>query len=390
MDLRFPLILATSALLLGCPGDDDNVAPPVEDVGQDSGDTTDDVGIPDMSVDMGAPDIPAEPGSLNIDPLQLTFEDVRIDDTQSATIAISNTGGSPLVVTNVMLTEFNRMGEPEFVPGDEWDESFVVGAGLFRELEVTYAPHDFAADEGELTLFTNDPNNEIVKVRLTSVNAYMDIETPPFVRFGEVDVGESATKRITLYNRGIDPLTLNDVTVSDVDDVYSIMFDPAELPPTVLEKGEDFIVDVIFTPVNDMTARGTVTIASDDPDQGTVEIPLTGNDPTPCLDINPAVADFGTLAPGTSMMQQITLLNCSQSLPVSVTAIELIDDGGEVFTVANLPDLPVELVPLQTVAFDVAGSLADPGTANGEISVESTDEKSSGVLPLRLTAEVAE
>ena len=371
-------------LATACSGNNNaGVAQPADTGSADTGaaDSARDVGD---SVDV-LPDVPAEPGSLVIDPESITFSDVRQGETATATIGISNVGGSPIVVTGVQLIEFNRIGEPEFETGDPWSASFVLGPNLFRELQVVYAPKDFDIDQGRVEFFTNDPENEIVQIRIETVSAYAQLEGPSILRFGDVDVADAVTQRITFYNRGLDSLTIESVELGGITGTFAIAFEPNATPPTVLERDEDFVIDVTYTPDTTATHRGTITVNSDAPDQPVFEVALVGNDPTPCLDFTPDAVDFGEVAASTAQQQKVTLLNCSQTLNLDISAIELSDDGDGAFTLGALPGLPIQLAPLQTAQFNVSGTLGEPGVATGAIEVTSTDTKSDGLLPLRIT-----
>lgn len=382
---RTAAVVLAVVVAASCGKDDNNVART-----PDQGSMPQDMAMqPDMAqdasdaVDIG-PDIPAEPGSLSVDPTSITFSDVRQGESETASVILSNLGGSPIVVTGVELVEENRTGEPEFSEGPEWDSSVVLGPNISAELQVVYEPKDFGIDRGFISLSTNDPDNERVTIRIETVSAYAQLEGPGLLRFGDVNVGDSLTKRITFYNRGLDSLTIDSVDLGGITGTYAIAFEPTATPPTVLERDEDFVIDVTYTPDADETHRGTVTINSDEPDEPTFDVALVGNDPTPCLDVTPGTVDFGEVAANAANTQQVTLLNCSQTLQVEISAIELADDGEGTFTLGDLPTLPLTLSPLQTAQFPVNGTLAQPGIGTGELTVTSTDP-SGGTVPLRIT-----
>lgn len=350
MRLLAAVVILSSSLLTACPGEDpNNGVAPEKDMTAEGDAGTD--AAPDLPEADAAPDVPAEPGRIVIEPEQITFGAVRHGETETAVVAITNVGGQPVVVSNVMLQELNRTGEPELLPGPNFETTFEVGPGLHREIDVVYEPKDYGADRGILEIWTTDPEAEMNQIRIEALNAYADVEAPKFVRFGEVPAGESVTKRIAVVNRGIDPLTISDAVLGGTSQEFSITFEENASPPTVVETNGDFLIDVQYGPVDLGTDRGTITLTTDDPDDPTWEIALTGNDPTPCIDVAPDPVDFGELAAGTAGMQQVTLLNCSRTLGLEVTSIALADDGGGTFTVGSLPELPLQLAPLQTSAF---------------------------------------
>ena len=353
----------------------------------DAGDAPkEDVAVPDTGADAAvSPDIgpdlpPPAPGKVVVDPTQITFGEVRHGESETVKVAVTNTGGQSIIVSNVVLQELNRTGEPELVPGASWDTSFEVGPNLFREIEVTYQPNDFGADRGELEIQTTDPDASLVTIRIEAPNAYADLDAPQFLRFGGVPVGESSTKRITLYNRGIDPLTIEDLVIGGISGTFTLS--GTQETTTVLETNEDLVIDLTYTPVAPGTDRGTLTVLSDDPDQPEVEIALTGNDPTPCLDVSPNPVDFGEATAGAPQAQEVVMLNCSRTLSVDITGVMLTDDGGGVFSLSGLPQLPLTIAPLQTAKFTATGTLADVGISQGSIGVESTDAKADPTIDL--------
>lgn len=381
-------LLSGSLALAACPSSNNGVAP-AKDVGEDvsSEDAGDDLGSPDVGAIDTGPDIPPAPGSITVDPLQITFSDVRQGESATQTIALANTGGEVVVVSNVMIEELNRSGEPELVPGPNFESQFEVGPGLFREIDIAYAPDDYGTDRGVVEIWTTDPDNAMIEIRVETVNAYADLEAPQFVRFGDVPAGETKTERVIVTNRGIDPMTISDVQIGGTSDEFAITFLPSAVPPTALERDEEFVMDVRYSPLNADTDRGTITLTTSDPDDETWEIALVGNDPTPCLRLSPDPVAFAFEEAG-DQTTTVTLVNCSRSLPVEVNSIALEDDAGGVFAVAEVPAAPFTINPAQTESFTVTATLAEPAVAVGAIAIDSTD--SSRAAPLELRAELGD
>ena len=64
-----------------------------------------------------------------------------------------------------------------------------------------------------------------------------------------------------------------------------------------------------FTPQTATDYNNSVLIYSDDPDESTVEIPLTGTGIAPVIDVSPVEYDFGTLYIGCDSEQAFTISN---------------------------------------------------------------------------------
>lgn len=377
--LRFAMLkyLPLIALLAACGGEKAAPGKPVPDLGPP---TTE----PDIGPDFGEPDEgPPTPGQIVVEPQSVTYSDVQLGGMSTATITLSNVGGTPIAVTSVKIIEHQRQGDPEFLPGNNFEESFVIDPGLFRQLDVVYAPNDYDQDSATLEFFTEDLG--VVRVRLETVSAYSRLVGPRLLRFGDVNQGATSTERITFFNRGLDALQIDNVELGGISGTFAIAFEPNATPPTVIERDEDFVIDVTYTPDNAETHRGTVTIYSNSPATPTLGVALVGNEPTPCIDITPDIADFGEAAPASAVTQQITLLNCSNNLALNVSEVTLIDDGNGAFALQDVPALPLELSPRQTAQLTLTGELAAAGIATGELRVTSDDTTAIGHIPVRLT-----
>lgn len=96
--------------------------------------------------------------------------------------------------------------------------------------------------------------------------------TPGSVDFGSVDVGSSASQKITVSNAGSDDLTVTDVSLSGAD---AGEFGESEggftLPP-----GDTRDVTVSFSPTSDGAKSADLLVESNDPDTPIASVSLTG------------------------------------------------------------------------------------------------------------------
>ncbi|QXD14069.1 S8 family serine peptidase [Rhodocaloribacter litoris] len=146
-----------------------------------------------------------------------------------------------------------------------------------------------------------DPE-QVVPVSLT-VDADPDVAVnPEALDFGELFVNASATQNFLLINEGRAALTVN----LSVDHPAYTLGSETDL---VLFAGESRVIPVTFTPTEVGEAGATITITSDDPDEPTVEVALTGTGiPAPVLELTPSA--FNTQAyPGLTYTQTLTITN---------------------------------------------------------------------------------
>ncbi|MCK4511696.1 choice-of-anchor D domain-containing protein, partial [bacterium] len=127
---------------------------------------------------------------------------------------------------------------------------------------------DYAAD---LAVTSNDPDEpEVIVPAHLHVTGAPDIAvSDTLLAYGEVFLGTTATDTLTVLNEGSDTLTVSDISSSDP--VYSVDVSAFDLGPN---ESRDVLVS--FAPVALDTFPFWLTILSNDPDEGTVYVELTG------------------------------------------------------------------------------------------------------------------
>ena len=103
-----------------------------------------------------------------------------------------------------------------------------------------------------------------------SLAAQEIILDPSSIDFGDVIVGETAERTLMISNDGTD-----DLIISEIDlDNRAFAVDQTSL---TISGGSASSVTVSFTPGAEGLISGTLTITSNDPDEPTVDVPLSGN-----------------------------------------------------------------------------------------------------------------
>jgi hypothetical protein len=93
--------------------------------------------------------------------------------------------------------------------------------------------------------------------------------SPTQLNFGEVAIGATAAETLLVWNEGTDLLTVGNIS----SDHTEFAAQPASF---ILLPEEDQAVVIQFTPIAEGPVMGTLTILSDDPDEGTVLVTLEG------------------------------------------------------------------------------------------------------------------
>ncbi|MCF7809945.1 FG-GAP-like repeat-containing protein [bacterium] len=187
--------------------------------------------------DPGIPDI-------DVDPRELDFGNVWIDESADLTLTISNEGREDLIVSEI--TVGNEVFTTDF--GDEvtlrTDENI--------EVTVTFTPGANAEFSSELVIFSNDPNETEIHVSLEGTG--FSNNPPEVIREIGLQVKNEDFARYT---------------VADLDTVF---FDPDEdeLEYSAESANENLIVEIDdanrlwLSVVHDWNGRATITLLADD------------------------------------------------------------------------------------------------------------------------------
>jgi hypothetical protein len=158
--------------------------------------------------------------------------------------------------------------------------------------------------DGNIRVMSNDPDEPeyTVPVTLTVIGA-PDIDVaPPSFDFGEVFLGATPSTIIQVQNPGTDMLHVSNIAIDDA--AYVPDMTAFDVPPRSSQA-----VVVTFTPTAVALYPATMTVTSDDPDEPTVDVALSGEGVEPpdfSVDPTSLVSDLLT---GESETQALTLYN---------------------------------------------------------------------------------
>jgi outer membrane protein OmpA-like peptidoglycan-associated protein len=153
---------------------------------------------------------------------------------------------------------------------------------------------------------------------------------PTSLAYGAVDVGSTSVKTVTVSNLGSNldlTFTATKVGARQADYTFSGCFTSCVVPA-----GTSKLFTVSFTPLTAGAADITINLASNDPDNPTVAIPVTATAVAPAITA-PASLAFGNVEVVTTSQKTLTIMNSgSADLIISSAALTL--NGGE-FAIAS-------------------------------------------------------
>jgi PKD repeat protein len=136
--------------------------------------------------------------------------------------------------------------------------------------------------------------------------------TPAFHDFGEIETGSSSVATIAVGNEGTADLDID--SVSSPPDPFSITADSCS--GQTLAPAGSCAIEVTFSPTGTVTYAGNFTIQSNDPDEVSVSVSLTG---TGVADSSAPVADFSASPTSGPAPLSVNFTNNSsgENLPLS-------------------------------------------------------------------------
>lgn len=241
---------------------------------------------------------------LEVVPTPVRFARLPPGERSEQTVTLRNVGTAPLKIWK----------EPEYSGGADFRieppartyplELEIYDPDLAAEspekyelvLDVKYAPLGNGADSGDILVVSNDPSGEVAsasgEIEASHIIPVLANADAPCIfvdgitrNFGQVPIGQASGEVVTVSNCGTQTLEISDIVLSknSADDEFELDLvgwdnnDDQQLDASIsLRPGEEETFFVKYTPTEVGADQGTVTIFSNDPLQGELELALIG------------------------------------------------------------------------------------------------------------------
>ncbi|WP_435177955.1 M6 family metalloprotease domain-containing protein [Halorussus sp. AFM4] len=220
---------------------------------------------------------------------------------------------------------------------------------------------------------------EITEITTDGVDVGVNIvpsasASPSSVDYGEVHVGDAATRSVTVTNDGYRDLNVTDSSVSGTDAAsFEIAADTGQ---AVLAPGESALINVSFSP-SERTSRSATLVVEHNASGSPTEVPLTGTGIAPDYNVTPAASvDYGDVAVGGGPATESVVVENNGSAPLNVTGATFTGPNASSFGFAADSEVPATTVaPGGSVTFGVNLSVDSLGerTASLELSHNVSD-----------------
>jgi hypothetical protein len=265
-----------------------------------------------------------------------------------------------------------------------------IAAGQSIPLSISFKPSATGSASAKIIIASN-ASEIVLPLSATGVLAGQLSASPSTLTFGNVKVGESATKTETFTNSGASSLTISQATVSGAGFQMSGLTLPLTLSP-----GQSTSFSVVFTPQTSGSASGTITAGgsaslstsvrfvqtslntSSSTTTETVSVNMSGMGTTSgVLAVAPASRSFGNVQVGTSQSQAATLTN-SGGTSLTISQAKATGAG---FSLSGLTT-PLTLAAGQSANFNVVFAPQATGSVTGNIAILSDASNPTLNLPL--------
>jgi hypothetical protein len=227
-----------------------------------------------------------------------------------------------------------------------------VAPGVSVQVPIRFEPSAQGNFAANVTVASSDPASPNRNVPVSGRSDPPDVALTGSGEFGNVCAGAIAERVINVCNTGVCPLAVAGAAVDCVH--FTIVSNPF---PAAVDAGECLPLTVRYTPQTlGAHACNLVISTSNDPDEPTISIPLTGNTPSPLLTVGPDL----TFPP--TVIQSVGA--CSSALP---------------FLVTNTGTCPVTVNSIAIGGTDAANYslLGDPGAP---ITIDPGEQVGEGAL----------
>ena len=309
-------------------------------------------------------------GSLSASPSSITFGDTVVGSATAQNITLINGGGSVVTVTTAPTVS----GAAFSITGLALP--LALGPGQSVTFSARFSPAAAGNATGSISIASDAPiSPTVVSLSGNGIAPILTVTaTPSSINFGDVSVGATDTRNVTVTNTGNASVTISALTPTGA--AFSVT--GATLPAT-LAPGQSTSFGARFAPTATGSAAGSISIVSTASNSPTT-VGLTGNGiaaPAGVLTPSPSSVSFGDAVVGSTSSASVTLTNTGNA-NLTITSASV---NGTGFSTTGLT-LPLTLTPGQSTTFTARFAPAAAGAANGSLSLVSNGSNSPTTLTL--------
>ncbi|MBK8011361.1 MAG: choice-of-anchor D domain-containing protein [Deltaproteobacteria bacterium] len=321
--------------------------------------------------------------ALAVEPSKLHFGAVKVGETPSRTLKLTNQGsGNVGLVFDTIETDLDAL-EVEALP------AYGLAPGTAWDAKVTYTPTEEAILRGLIIIkpSTDGVPATAIPVIGTSIAAPRIEVSPTTIELGALGIGATSEANVQITNVGGQPLSIRRV-VAEASETDSPGLVEAHLARSAtvasLSPLESIEAQVHFESEASGEVRAVLRIDTNDPQQATTEIPISGIVVRPKIAVDQESIDFGLVPKGWSLRRTVAIENAGHGT-LSVAAATWVTGSSTLFTIHERPRFPAALEHGQRIAFAVEFRAETEASFSATLSIES-DDPDRAIVPVQISA----
>jgi len=322
---------------------------------------SDDPDEPVLHVSLEGKGIEVLKPDIRVSPHDINFGDVKEEQSSQMPLVVYNDGNTVLQIYGIISDnpQFTVSGFSNVNPASQ------------ITVTATFTPSSTGKKTGIISIVGNDPDEPVVQVQVEGTGVQTlapDIRvSPTSLSFDSVEVGKYQVRTFWIYNDGDSALDVTSIASSNSQ------FVPLAVPD--VSPGSLAAVPVRFSPTSSGGKFGNLTIASNDPNEPSKIVPVSGNGTithAPDIRVLPLSLAFGDVEVGDFLDKKIQIHNDGDA----TLQISSITSNNDNFEILDDPDVPSGGMIQVTVRF----TPESVGTKFGLITIASDDPDEPSVL----------
>ena len=290
--------------------------------------------------------------NLRTEPTSLAFGTVSAWHTKTLDLKIVN-DGAPVAVADLQKTQ---NAEYELDPYNCEDTLAKDG---FCTAKISFKPTAAGAQPTGIDVLAG--NMVAVTVPVTGTGADVSL-TAPALAFGDVTVGQTSRKTLTITNAGSAPVDADEIVLSPATGPYSVFSSGTCL--NVIAAGATCTATIDYAPTAAQTDSSALKLRLDATELGSFPISGAGVVPGgPELTADPASYGFGTVAVGETASKTFTVSNGGDTA-ADLTSITV----AAPFSITSTADCLAPVAPDDTCEIEVTFAPTTAGGATGTLT----------------------
>jgi Abnormal spindle-like microcephaly-assoc'd, ASPM-SPD-2-Hydin/HYR domain len=307
----------------------------------------------------------------------LGFGNVGVGQRASRIVQVFNVGTSDLHISGISRLS----GDPAFTIFPTPPTPTTIQPGEELDFTIQFAP----TVRGNLTAIfhiqSDDPTQPDYQLPASGTGVTGKIAVSGSLDFGTVARGTTATREITVTNTGLAALTISNVFRSSGDSAFTVLPNPGV--PQTLQPSDSIVYTVQFAPPatsNGNLRTAVIRIASDDPDNPTVDLNASGIPGVPHGSLDTSAIDFGGVPVDNrttphQIDRTVTITNQSSCILCDLTITSLVFSGANPgdFSVVGAPSTPFTIGAGNHIELTVRFNPPLGGARSATLTINSDD-----------------